>query len=125
MQAINATKNIPLAQSVQIAENFFSRLQGLIGTAELSEGNALLILPCSSIHTWFMKYPIDVIFLDAENRIIKIMERVPPNRFGPLVRGARAALELPAGVCSSTGTGVGDIIQYNSWRVMESGKKTL
>lgn len=78
----------------------------------LPENQALLIKPCSSIHTWFMKYPLDIIFLNQENRVIRILHTIPPYRFGPVVRNAKTVLELTAGRCRQTGTEKGDLICF-------------
>jgi uncharacterized membrane protein (UPF0127 family) len=108
----NSSRQVLLAEQVYGALTFFKRLKGLMGTATLPDGTALLIKPCSSIHTWFMRYPIDVIFINRENRIIKILHSIPPYRLGPYVRGAVAAIELPAGRCGQTGTNEGDLVEF-------------
>ncbi|MTI82198.1 MAG: DUF192 domain-containing protein [Firmicutes bacterium] len=83
-----------------------------MGTPSLPENQSLLLTPCSSVHSFFMRYPIDVIFLDEENRVLRILHSLRPFRFGPLVRGAKVALELPAGRCTSSSTRVGDLIKF-------------
>ncbi|MDK2856396.1 MAG: uncharacterized protein PWQ41_534 [Bacillota bacterium] len=112
MKATNFTRKKVLAEEVKTAFSFAERLVGLICTAEFRTGMGLLLAPCSSIHTWFMRYPIDVIFLNREDRVLKVAHSVPPFRFGPVVRGAAKALELPAGVCRATGTEIGDVIEF-------------
>ncbi|WP_422444877.1 DUF192 domain-containing protein [Thermoanaerobacterium sp. DL9XJH110] len=112
MKAINSTRKTVLADRVETAFDFAKRLVGLILTPDFKTGMALLIMPCSSIHTWFMRYPIDVIFLDGDNRVLKVAQSIPPFRFGPVVRKAVKALELPAGVCRATGTEIGDVIEF-------------
>ena len=114
MQLLNISKGITLAQEVILAEKFWGRFKGLIGTSKLPENKALLIKPCSSIHTWFMKYPIDVIFLDCDNQIVHILHAIAPYRFGPLVRNAKAVVELPARRCYQTGTKTGDLVEFYS-----------
>lgn len=116
--AINLDKGTVLAKKVYVAKNFFSRLRGLIGTASLENEAGLLIIPCSSVHSFFMRYPIDVVFLDHNNRVLKILYSLPPYRIGPMVKGARKALELKAGVVSATGTEIGDQIVFSG----EDGK---
>ena len=78
----------------------------------MRQGTGLLINPCSSIHTCFMRYAIDVVFLDEENTTVHILHSIPPYRFSPVIQGAVKVLELPAGVCSSTNTVIGDKIQF-------------
>ncbi|MBM7855624.1 uncharacterized membrane protein (UPF0127 family) [Desulfohalotomaculum tongense] len=116
MPLINVTRSMILAKQVEVAETFKARLKGLIGTSILPSDRALLIRPCSSVHTFFMKYPIDVIFLDKENRILKILHSLPPYRFSPLVWNAKMVLELPAGRCRCTGTRVGDLLKVTYFK---------
>ncbi len=108
MKILNKHKQIVLATKVLRAESFFQRLKGLIGTQGLKDGMGLLIVPCSSVHTCFMRYPIDVMFLDEDNKILHIMHSMQPYRFSPIVTGAKKVLELPAGICLSTSTAVND-----------------
>jgi len=110
---INLDKGTVLAKKVLVADNFFHRLKGLIGTSDLESETGLLITPCSSIHTFFMNYSIDVVFLDHQNRVCGILHSLPPYRLGPIVKGARKALELKAGVCSATSTEIGDHIAFS------------
>lgn len=77
------------------ADNFFSRARGLLGR-RLRNDQGMLIEPCASVHTFGMSHAIDVLYLDRNNRIIKIVERLRPWRTSAC-RGARKVLELPAG----------------------------
>src|ERR1700758_3671915 len=80
----------------EIAESLFARMRGLLGRNELPAGHGMLINPAPSVITYFMRFPIDVVFLDREWRVVKVVHRLGPWR----VAGARhavAALELPAG----------------------------
>ena len=115
---INLDKGTVLAKKLYIADNFFYRLKGLIGTADLENDTGLLIIPCSSIHTFFMRYSIDVVFLDHQNRVCRILHSLPPYRIGPIVKGAKKVLELNAGVSLATGTEIGDHIVFSG----EDGK---
>jgi uncharacterized membrane protein (UPF0127 family) len=66
MQLINITNGAVLADVVQLADNFMTRLKGLLGRTGLKSDEALIIQPCKSVHTCFMRFPIDVIFLNNE-----------------------------------------------------------
>lgn len=80
-----------------VAETFFERARGLIGRATLARGEGLLILKCNAIHTLFMRFPIDAIFLDGQNRVVKVVRAIKPGRL--LVWGgfrARKVLEVAA-----------------------------
>ena len=79
-----------------VARNFYSRFLGLMFKDRLGDGEGLLLSPCNGIHTFFMRFPIDVIFLDSNFRVIKIIPEMVPNRFSPFVKGASKVLELSA-----------------------------
>lgn len=85
-----------------LAESMFARLRGLLGRRGLAEGEGMLLRPASSIHTGFMRFTIDAIYLDRENRVTKVVSEIRPWRFSA-GRGARAVLELPAGEAERQG----------------------
>jgi uncharacterized membrane protein (UPF0127 family) len=90
-----------------IADRPFARLRGLLGRPELPAEEAILLTPSSSIHTWFMRFSIDVVFLDADLTVLAIRTDVPPWRMTGR-RGARSVLELRAGTCAHHGIRPGD-----------------
>jgi uncharacterized protein len=92
-----------------IANSFLSRFRGLMLTASLAPGTGLLFPRTSSVHTHFMRYPIDVVFLDAERRVVSIRHMLRPWRFAS-ARGAASALELAAGECARLGLTVGETL---------------
>jgi uncharacterized membrane protein (UPF0127 family) len=113
-RAINTSKGTVLAECLREARTPWSRLVGLLSHAHLPEGEGLLIVPCSSVHTFFMRFPIDVAFFDRKGRVLKVFISVPPFRLllgGP---GARMALELPSGTLISTGTELGDQLLFQN-----------
>ena len=78
----------------------------------LPPGAGLVIDPCKSIHMFFMRFPIDVLYLDREDRVVRIQEGLKPWRVGPLhTKGARYVIELPEGTIGRTGTQVGDCVR--------------
>jgi uncharacterized protein len=81
-----------------VADTPLSRLRGLLGRRELGDGEGLLLTPASAVHTWFMRFPIDVVFLEADLTILGTREHVKPWRMTGW-RGARSVLELPPGSC--------------------------
>lgn len=91
------------------ANHYFLRLRGLIGR-KLNDSNGLLLDPCDQIHTFFMKFPIDVIFLSAENKVLHIDEQVVPNQIGKRVKGAKKVLELKGGISNKISIHIGDIL---------------
>jgi uncharacterized membrane protein (UPF0127 family) len=92
-----------------VADSPASRMKGLLGRSELRPGEGLLLRPASSIHTFFMRFAIDAVFLDRDWRVVGISDDVRPWRTASR-RGARAVLELPSGESSRRGLGVGDVI---------------
>ena len=85
-----------------LAETPFARLRGLLGRSGLSSGEGLLLRPAGSIHTAFMRFTIDVVFLNKANEVVKVASELRPWRTASC-RGARAALELPAGEAARQG----------------------
>jgi uncharacterized membrane protein (UPF0127 family) len=111
MNAYNLRNNRKLSHNVAVADSLLKRLKGLLGRNEMLQGEALLIKPCMSIHTFLMKFPIDVIFLDKRSRVIAAIRNLQPNRLTALYLRATSALELPAGILDATDTKVGDEIE--------------
>ena len=87
-------------------------MKGLLGKDSLETGKGLLIRPCKGIHTFFMKFPIDAIFLDKDNRIVALVRNLLPHRLTPVFRKASAVFELPAGAVN-TNVAVGDHIVFS------------
>lgn len=90
-----------------VADTLLSRMRGLLGRDELGADEGLLLTPESSIHMWFMRFPIDVVFLQADLTVLAVRENVKPWRTAGH-RGSRAVLELPAGTCRRRGLSPGD-----------------
>lgn len=85
---------IILAEKLEIAESFKDRLLGLMFSTSLGPRDALMLTPCKSIHTFFMNYPIDVLFLDKENKIVKIYKNMVPWRMTGFCFRAEKVIEL-------------------------------
>lgn len=105
MRVLNVTRGLVLADSVRRADTFFRRLLGLMFRPPLRPGEGLWIEPCRSVHTHFMRFPIDVAFIDPEGYVLRVIPHMRPWRVSPLVRRAAAALELPAGTLGGTAAG--------------------
>ena len=97
-----------MASRAEKAETHWARLMGLMGRRALPEDEALLITPCSSVQTFFMRFAIDVVFLDRDGQVVKVASELKPYRAALGGRGARSALELPAGAAARCGIAVGD-----------------
>jgi len=97
-----------VAERATLATGMFQRMKGLLGRSELGQGEGLIIRPCNGVHTCFMRFSIDVIFLDKEGRAIKLQPELAPFKFTPIVGKSRAAMELPAGTIARSGTQLAD-----------------
>ena len=111
MAATNVTREKAIGEAVEWAGDSASRRRGLLGRSGLEPGQGLYIVPCCWIHTFGMKFAIDVAYLDRNGRIVAIRENVAPNRLSLPALGAEGALELPAFTLRNTGTRVGDVIE--------------
>ncbi|HEY9720452.1 MAG TPA: DUF192 domain-containing protein [Oscillatoriaceae cyanobacterium] len=107
----NARTGAVLAERARRADNFFTRFRGLMWTKALPEGEALLIVPCNSVHCFNMRYTIDVLFLSRDGVVVKAIPGMKPGSVSPIVKGARATLELPEGTIARTGTQEGDRLE--------------
>jgi uncharacterized protein len=81
---------------LEIASNWWARMRGLLGRAQLDERQALLISPCNSVHTFGMRFPIDVAYLDASQKVLKVVAELPANRVSSCW-GARDVMEFSSG----------------------------
>ena len=113
-RAINQTRNHELAAQASRAESFIDRLVGLLGRRGLDPGEALHITPCNSIHTFFMRFPIDVLFLEADGTVVKLFSNLKPWRATSLYPKAQSVLELPAGTLKARPTEVGDVVLFET-----------
>ena len=109
MRAVNCTRNQVLVDTGDIAASRAARLRGLLGRS-LGTGEGLLLLGTQAIHTFGMRVPMDVLFLDERGRIIHLIHALPPCRVSPFVKRAAMVLELRAGTLRASETEVGDSI---------------
>ena len=114
MRIHNVTRDTELANSARAARSYWPRLVGLLGRSSLKPGEALLIEPCSSVHTFFMRFTIDVVYLDSSHRVVKAVSALRPFRMSMGGKGAHAVIELPSGTIASTHLAVGDEIAFES-----------
>jgi uncharacterized protein len=96
-----------LGDAITVADTSPTRNVGLLKHKGLNAGEGLWIVPCQSVHTFFMKFAIDLVYLDKRRRVRKVRHAVPPWRVSGCL-WAHSVLELPAGILSETGTQPGD-----------------
>ena len=94
----------------RVATSFALRFRGLMGAAQLPPGSGLLLPGTSSVHTHFMRFPIDVVFLDAEGRIVSVVAALRPLRLAS-AKSAVSVLELAGGECARLGLAEGDVLR--------------
>lgn len=92
-----------------LADSAWTRTKGLLGRDSLGEDEGLLLRPGGSIHMFFMRFPIDAVFLDGDLRVLRVAADLRPWRMASR-RGAKAVLELPAGRCARVGVAEGDVL---------------
>lgn len=100
----------PVAEQVEMATGPWARMKGLMFRDSLEGRDGLLIRPCNSIHTFFMRFPIDVVFMCREGKVLKIVRNLPPWRLTNLVWGAWSVLEMSAGALPAD-VAVGDRLE--------------
>lgn len=95
----------------RIAQRPWSRMRGLLGRSRLDENEGILLRPAASVHTWFMRFPIDVVFLDRDLSVLRVVSGLRPWR-AVGKRGSAAVLELAAGASDAHGLRVGDRLDW-------------
>jgi uncharacterized protein len=108
VRVLNATKRTTLGESIAVADTSLSRMKGLLGRTGLAPGAGMIIMPSQAVHTIAMRFPIDVVFVDKNGRVVHLQPALVPNRVTGLHWRAQYVLELPSGVIAQTGTGIGD-----------------
>ena len=103
---------VVIVSKVYLASSFFKRLFGLLAFKPLEETEGLLIKDCRSIHTMWLKYSIDAVFIDKKGRATAVYEDLAPFRFSPYIKDACSVLELKAGSAGRASIKIGDIISF-------------
>jgi len=114
IKVVNATRGTTLLAQGRLADNFFTRLRGLIGVKELAPGTGILIRPCNGVHCMFMSIPIDVIYLDKNDQVIALDRAMKPWAIGKIYRSSAYVVEGPVGMIDASGTVVGDQVRVET-----------
>jgi uncharacterized protein len=111
--AYNRTRQVHLATDLAVADTHWTRLRGLLGRGpdDFRNGSGLWIVPCHGVHTLGMGFPIDVVYLDRDLKVIHVETDLQPWRFAPVRRIATSVLELPSRTTAATKTEIGDKIE--------------
>lgn len=108
---MNADNNQIIGDKIKVADSFVKRFRGLMLSHELNENEGMLIKPCNSIHMMFMRYPIDAVFLDSENKVKAVYENLKPwIGITKMHSDVKSVLELKSGRANQTGIINGNIL---------------
>ena len=110
MPIVNKTRQTTLKYTVTGATDLLARLTGLLGTSPSDRPRAMYIHPCNGVHTFGMKYPLDIVFLGADGKTVRVTRNLSPNRITGYVPGAASVLEFPAGVLGDGEIRAGDLL---------------
>ncbi len=111
MRVVNQTRQTEIGARIAVADHGARRRKGLLGRNGLDEGEGLWIVPCEAVHTFGMRFAIDLVYLDRGKRVVKVRHSVGPARMSASLR-AHSILELRPGTVAATGTQPGDQIQF-------------
>ena len=116
MQVLNLTRKCCLVEKNKgrVARSHWDRLRGLIGRTVFGQGEGLWLPGTRAIHTFGMRFPIDVVFVDQHNRILYLMPSLAPGRVSPAFPRARGTLELPPETLRTTSTQLNDELEFTS-----------
>ncbi|HND84759.1 MAG TPA: DUF192 domain-containing protein [Pseudobdellovibrionaceae bacterium] len=103
-----------LLQDVTLAKSMYARMKGLLGRAHLNTSEGILLQPCSSIHCYFMKFSIDVIMVDKNQRVIGLRKSVQPNEWVPPIPCCESIIETSVGVIDQSGIKLGALIHVDT-----------
>ena len=109
----NLDRNVHLADPALVADTSATRRTGLLKHEKFEAGDGLWIVPCEGVHTFGMKFPIDVLYLSKKRKVLKIRKEMPKSRMS-FCLSAHSVLELPSGMADRTGTAVGDQLEFES-----------
>jgi len=123
-EVLNETKGTIVASKVRQADSVWSRFWGLMFRRALAEGEALHIRPCNSVHTFFMRFTMDAVFLDKETRVVKVVPDMKPFRAAVGGKGAHSVLELAAGAAALAGVEAGDTLVFRASGSVASNRES-
>jgi uncharacterized protein len=109
----NKSKAVQIGSQITLADTSLSRMVGLLGKRQLDAGCGVLIRPSSGVHTFGMRFPIDVIALDRNLRVLKLWQRLAPYKITPMSLGTHSVLELSSGQIRACGIEVGDQLEMS------------
>jgi uncharacterized membrane protein (UPF0127 family) len=109
----NTDRGTVIGEAIEVADSAASKVRGLLGRDCLADGQGLLFKSCGSLHTFFMQFPIDIIFADKNGKVLKAPEAVRPFKLVAAPLRAYYAVELPVGAIKGSKTKVGDRLFFD------------
>ena len=119
----NQTRNTVLADAAEVADTSEKRRTGLLKHDRLEPGQGLWIVPCESVHSFFMKFAIDLVYLDRNKKVRKVRHRMVAWRLSACLT-AHSILELPAGAAAASGTEAGDQLEMVEQKTEDRSQKS-
>lgn len=113
LRIVNVTRQTELGYRIETADRGPRRRKGLLGRNSLDPGEGLWIVPCEAVHTFAMRFAIDLVYLDRKRRVLKVRHSVPPARISGCLR-AHSVLELPAGTVQDAQVAPGDQLHFET-----------
>lgn len=114
MKAVIRASGLEMVGNLMVADTIFSRMKGLLGTAHLPENSGLWLKPCKGVHTFGMKFTIDVVFLNKNNQVVAIVEKLRPNCLTRIIPEAATVIELKSSSAENLNLMKGDIIDIST-----------
>lgn len=121
VRVVNTRLGLELGTRIGMADGWLTRLRGMWGRPEPRPGEGLFLTPCSSVHMFWMRFPLDVAFLDRSGTIVAIYPGLAPGSRTRWHRNARHALELPSGALEQSGTTTGDVLSWSPAAITPPG----
>ena len=115
VRVVNTRDNRELGSHIRVADSWLLRLRGMLARPAPRSGEGLLLTPCSSVHMYGMRFPLDVAFLDKGGAVVALYPSLAPWSRTRWHRKAAHALELPSGTLEASYTGLGDVLVWSAW----------
>lgn len=116
MRIVNRTRRTLVGDDVRLVDTWVGRLRGYLGSERPRKGQGILLFPCKAVHMFGIKFPLDVIFLDHEGRVLEVSANLTPGAHSGPVKEAHYVLEVPPGTIEDTQTRVGDEMSWSASR---------
>ena len=112
VRVVNESRHTVLGGRIRMAASLGARLRGFLFRARPVMGEGLFLAPCKGVHMFGMRFPLDVLIIDQQGRVVAAHPALPPGKRTPVYRSGYYAIELPAGAITATETSVGDRLSW-------------